>query len=335
MSLVRKLSRTVAASAVMAVVAQSPVGADVPDVVVSILPIHSLVAGVMDGVGTPTLLVKGGGSPHAYTLRPSEAQALQGADLVFWVGEDLETFLGKALRSLPRKARVVALHEAEGVTLLSYREGGAWEEHADDDGDDHDHGHKHDDGHKHDHGHKHGDEHAHGAKDMHIWLDPTNAQAMVAQVVAILSEVDPANAPRYRANATAVHARLAELDAALAADLAAVKGRRYVVFHDAYQYFENRYGLTPAGSITVSPDRQPSAGRLAEIRAKIAATGAACVFAEPQFEPALVKTVIEGSAARTGILDPLGADLAPGPDAYIALMRDLATSLNECLRSSS
>jgi len=339
---IRPLRSVLLAAAVVCTTAAAPTRAEAPRVVASILPVHSLVAGVMDGVGTPNLLVRGGGSPHTYTLRPSEAKALQDAEVVFWIGAEIETFLEKPLEALPRNARIVALHDVRGITLLPTREGGAWdahddghdEHHADDrHGRDDDHDEEHhgrDDDH---HGHEDAgeDDHGHGAHNMHVWLDPANARAMVGAIVATLVDVDPANAEQYRANGLALEDRLTDLDAALARELAPVKGRPYVVFHDAYPYFEKRYGLSPAGSITVDPDRKPSAARLAEIREKIADTGAACVFAEPQFEPAVIATVIEGTNARTGVLDPLGADLAPGPDAYAILMRALAASLKACL----
>lgn len=361
MAMMRKLCPSLLASAILATANVVSVLADPPDVVASIMPLHSWVSGVMDGVGQPTLLVKGGGSPHTYSLRPSEAKALQEADVVFWIGEELETFLRTPLEALPRNARVVALHEVEGVTLLKYRGGDGWEEHGHDShhdelGEAHDepedHGHQgHGQGHAaeeheehpntqevghaehHDEEHDHG--HAAGEVDMHIWLDPMNAHVLVNRIVAILSEVDPPNASRYQANGSAVQRRLADLHLALEGDLASVKDRPYVVFHDAYQYFETRYGLTPVGSITVSPDRKPGARTLAEIRERIAETDAACVFSEPQFEPAVVATVIEGTGARTAVLDPLGADLVPGNDAYFELMRNLAGSLTDCLREKN
>jgi len=274
--------------------------AEAPRVVASLVPVHALVAGVMRGVGTPTLLLRGG-SPHTATLRPSEARALQDADVVFWVGEDLEAFLARPLKSLPRGARVVALSEAAGVDLLAL-------------GDDHDHDH---------------------AVDLHIWLDPANAQAMVAEVVATLSAADPANAARYRANGAAVREDLAALDVELRQVLAPISNRPYVVFHDAYRYFERRYGLTPAGAIAVSPDRRPGARTLRTIRARIVSTGALCVFTEPQFEPAVVRSIVAGTGARTGVLDPLGAGLDPGPGAYATLMRNLAGALAACLEPVS
>ena len=307
--------------------------AETPEVVASIKAVHSLVAGVMAGVGEPTLLVKGGASPHTYALRPSEAAALQRADVVFWIGAEMETFLERPLAALPRSARAVALHEVPGVRLLAFREGDDWGTRAHDEGDELRH-----EGGK-DQGQNHGDardhQHARGAINMHLWLDPVNAMAVVEQIVATLSDADPANAASYEANGAAVRARLAELDVTLERELASIKDRSYIVFHDAYPYFDARYGLRPAGSITVSPERMPGAAKLFDVRKKILETGATCVFAEPEFRPAVVRTVIEGSGARIGVLDPMGADLEPGADAYFVLMRNLAKSLTACLKPTS
>ncbi len=324
---------------VLAVGAMPAAASASPTVVASILPVHSLVAAVMAGVGDPVLLVEGGGSPHSYALRPSQARALEQAAAVFWIGEELEVFLVKPLAALVGRARVAALHEAEGVELLPFRGGDAWGSHTHDHEHDHDHDHDHDHEHKHGHGHEHkGAEadggrraHAAGEANMHIWLDPANARAIVTAIAATLSEADPAHALTYAANAEALSRRLVELDRSLARALAPLAGRKFVVFHDAYQYLEHRYSLTAVGSITISPDRAPSARKLAAMRQMITDAGAVCVFSEPQFEPAVVRTVIDGLAVRTGVLDPLGADLAPGPDAYFRLMERLADSLRTCL----
>ncbi|WP_309085956.1 zinc ABC transporter substrate-binding protein ZnuA [Chelativorans sp.] len=302
-------------------------------VVASIKPVHSLVAAVMQGVGEPQLLVKGAASPHTYSMRPSDAGMLEEAKLVFWVGSGVETFLEKPLGTLAGGASIVALSEAPGVTLLDMREGGAFEAHSHGD-EDHDHGaHAEEGGHEQDHAHAddHDHHHHHGGKDMHIWLDPENARLMVRQIAASLSEADPANAAAYDKNAVALDQRLNELASEIEQTLAPVRGKPFIVFHDAYHYFENRFGVEAAGSITVSPEQVPSAQRLEEIRQKIAETGAACVFAEPQFEPKLVRIVMEGSQARTGVLDPEGASLEEGPDLYFALLRNLADSLADCL----
>lgn len=311
--------------------AEDPKG---PAVVASIGPVHSLVAAVMAGVGEPTLLVKGAASPHTASLRPSEAAALQRADVVFWVGEDLETFLRKPLSALPDRAEVVALASAPGVRLLPAREGDDWGEHAH--ADEHGHAEEHGDEHGHDHGDDAKEDGAggHGAEeaaDMHVWLDPENARAMAGAAAAALTKVDPERAEIYAANAKALNRRLDALDAELRGLLAPVADKPYIVFHDAYQYFENRYGLSPAGAITFSPERAPGARTLSEIRERIKSSGAVCVFREPQFEPDLVKTVVAGSFARVGVLDPIGADIAPGPDAYPTLLTRLGSSLSDCL----
>ena len=305
--------------------------AEAGSVVVSIKPLHALVAGVMAGVGTPKLLLEGGQSPHTDTLKPSDAHALAQADAVFWIGPALEGFLAKPIAALPRSSVRVALSDAAGVRLLPIRESGAWERHA--------HGDAHDDAHhaagKGDHDHDHDQDHDHDgadeSRDPHLWLDPANAQAMVDAIAVALAQARPADAATFHRNAADLKTRLGALDSALASQLAPLKGRPYIVYHDAYQYLETRYGLSPAGAITLDPDRPVSAKRIAEIRAKIIATGTACVFAEPQFPPAIMATVVEGTGAHTGLLDPLGADLSPGPDAYFTLLDGLARSLVACL----
>lgn len=328
-----------------------------PQVVVSIKPIHSLVASIMKGVGEPTLVVEGAASPHTYTLKPSNARALENANLVFWVGPGLEAFLEKPLEALAGKAKVVELADAPGLNKLPFREGGAFEahdhgEHADGDhaeGEHHDHkgdaaeahadeGHDHDaDEHDHaaageeEHEHEEGHDHEHGGTDMHLWLDPTNAKAMAAVIATSLIEADPANKATYEANTAALDAELDALDKDIAAQVAPVADQPFVVFHDAYQYFEKRYKVRVAGSVTVSPETMPGAERLSEIHAKIAALRAACVFAEPQFEPKLINVVTEGTDAKSGTLDPEGGALPEGPELYGQLMRNLSTSIVDCL----
>lgn len=327
-------------------------------VVASIKPVHSLVSGVMAGVGTPALIVEGAGSPHTYSLKPSQAREMQDADMIFWVGHTLEPFLEKPLDSLGGDARVVELMDTDGLTHLDIREGGAFEGH--DHGDDHGHGHAHekDDHHDHDHAkekhshgaddhkdHAHSDDkhrdhdhgHAHSADevDAHIWLDPANAKVMVQEIARNLAEADPANAATYRANAKSMAARIDDAANRIAGMLEPVRERPFIVFHDAYQHFEKRFGLNAVGSITVSPEVVPGAARVEEIRAKIAELGAVCVFSEPQFTPKLVTVVTEGSDAREGVLDPLGAGLTPGADLYVALIDDLAGSMAECLGARS
>ncbi len=295
-------------------VLMSPPASASPRVVVTIKPIHSLVAGVMAGVGEPALLIEGAGSPHYYSLRPSDAKLLTRAELVVRVGADFETFLNRSLASLAPNARIVSLDELPGITLLPAREGGVWEEHAD-------------------HQPVPDVETGTGHKEfnLHLWLDPQNARVIVAGLVKVLAELDPADAERYRANGAALERRLTKLDQDLARQLKPVEERPYVVFHDAYPYLEKRYHLQAVGSITVDPGRPVGARRLAEIREKIKATGARCVFREPQFEPKLMRLLTEGTGAQIGTLDPLGADLPAGPEAYFLLMNRLGDSLRECL----
>ncbi len=299
--------------AVLAILSWPGSALAVPRVVVTIKPIHSLVAGVMAGVGEPALLIQGAGSPHHYSLRPSDARLLAHADLVIRVGADFETFLNRSLVSLAGKARIFSLDRLPGLTLLPARAGGVWEK-----DDDHD-----------------GEAAAAGTNheefNLHLWLDPQNARVVAAGLVKELSELDPADAARYRANGAALDRRLVSLDRELAKELAPVAGIPYVVFHDAYPYLERRYHLRAVGSITVNPEREVGARRVAEIRAKIKAIGARCLFSEPQFQSSLVGTLIEGTQTKSGVLDPLGADLPAGPDAYFRIMEDLGHSLRQCL----
>jgi zinc transport system substrate-binding protein len=295
----------------------APLRAEAPKVVASIAPIHSLVASVMAGVGAPTLLVPPTASPHTFVLRPSDAKNLEDADVVFWVGENLEGFLRKPLRALPKKAKVVSLSATKGLALHDRREGGNWEGHADQD--------KH--GKKGRHGHDHG-------HDAHVWLDPRNTQAMVRAIVTTLGARDDANKATYAANGGKTIARLDDLEKELQARLAPVAKVPYLVFHDAYQYFEKRFALSAVGSVTINPENPPGAKRVAELRAKAEALKIACVFAEPQFDLKVVRTIVEGTSVRTGVLDPDGgAGLAPGPELYFSLMNRLGDSLVSCLGS--
>ncbi|NNG02768.1 MAG: zinc ABC transporter solute-binding protein [Inquilinus sp.] len=301
--------------------AAAPARAEAPRVVASIKPIHSLVAGVMQGVAEPALLVAGNQSPHDYAMRPSDARLLEGADIVFWVGPSMETFLDESLGVLAIGATVVSLIEAPGLVLLETREGGL---------------HDHDE----DAAYGHGDEaadskdapgHDHGDVDAHIWLDPGNARRLVTAIAERLAALDAANTDRYRGNADSLTARIDAMDARIAEWLAPVRDRPYLVFHDAYQYLERHYRLNAAGTVTVSPEIRPGAARLRALRAAIAAQGAVCVFAEPQFEPPLIDTIVEGTGVRRGVLDPLGVDLSAGPDHYAATMEALAGALVDCL----
>ena len=332
--------RTMTALAVCSAFAAQPALADGLNVVATIKPVHSLTAAVMQGVGEPTLLIQSAGSPHSYALRPSEARALERADIVIRVGESLETFLQRPLETLAADARIVTLVEADDLNLLSIREGGVWESHAHDEHGHDGHGHDdeahadvhadHHDGHHEEH-EEHADASDHDELDMHLWLDPRNAAAMARMIAAALIAADPVNAPAYRANAAQLDADLDALERSIGERLEAVLDRPFVVFHDAYQYFEHRFDVNTVGSITVTPDVQPGAARLRELRRTVAERQARCVFSEPQFEPRLVETVVEGTDARAGTLDPLGAALPEGPGQYFMLMETMADSLIDCL----
>ncbi|MGY8991245.1 MAG: zinc ABC transporter substrate-binding protein [Rhodospirillales bacterium] len=286
------------------------------NVVVSIKPLHALVASVMAGIATPTVLIKGGASPHATSLRPSDARLLSQANIVFWTGDTLETFLIKPLRSLSRNAAVIALSKAPGITLRPIREKTLWQSN------DHQ---KHDDHESHQH---------HADQDMHIWLSHHNALMIVRAVAQTLSKHDPANKASYQRNAKRVTARLAKLHQDLSAALAPVRHVPYVVFHDAYQYFEADYGLKPIGALSTHEARTPGAKHLSAMRKKVLAIKPRCIFAEPQFKPALIQTLIDGTATKAGTLDPVGARLAPGAGLYDTLMRNLARDITTCLAST-
>ncbi|MCZ7455310.1 zinc ABC transporter substrate-binding protein ZnuA [Rhizobium rhizogenes] len=305
-----------------------------PDVVVSIKPIHSLVAAIMRGVGEPQLIVEGAASPHTYNLRPSNARKLEKADVVFWVGPGLEAFLEKPLEALATKATVVELEDAKGLEKLPFREGGPFESHDHgDEGHDGHNGHAEEEG-AHDHGHDHAEgheDHDHGAYDTHLWLDPTNAKAMAQTIETALIAADAGNAATYQANTKKLIDDLDALDTELAETVKPVKDKPFIVFHDAYQYFEHRYGVKTAGSITVSPETLPGADRVKQMQEKVRQLGATCVFAEPQFEPKLISVITEGTAAKSATLDPEAATLEPGPDLYFKLMRGIAGSLKDCL----
>lgn len=284
-------------------------------VVVTIKPVHALVAGVMQGVAMPELLVKGASSPHDYALKPSDARQLNHADIFFRVSESLEPFTARIAQALPKSVEIVTLVETPGLMLLPMRTSATFEGHA---------------GPGHEHSHHHAD--AGGeAVDAHIWLDPENAVVLIDRIEAALSARSPGHAAAFKANAASLKQKIVALDRELGDALGPVASRPYIVFHDAFQYFESRYRLSVAGSIAVSPESSPSGRRLTELRQKVRSLRAACVFGEPQFDRRLVDTVIEGTSARTGTLDPEGSGLEPGPDLYFVLMRRLVDDLRGCL----
>ena len=473
-----QLKRTAVIIGAMSLFNISAAKADI-DVVTSIKPVHSLVSGVMAGVSTPSVIIEGAGSPHTYSLKPSQAKQLQDAKLVFWMGDELETFLVGPIENIAKKATVVKLIDSHDLKKIKFREGGMFDDHGHDDHDDHsDHdGHgehafewaglfdlkagnyrwsfakvdgnyadpamkmvilksadieaseemaekllesssfeirTHDDSisaakiayslnfdnsknvtdfnvkietdgkyafftehmpfefeanehffknesgidieplaqvpdadhHDHDHekhakkehdehDHEKHDDHGHGEFDPHVWLDPVNAKAIVHEIEEALVKADPEHASIYKANAHKMMDQLDSLVAELSDQLEPVHDKGFIVFHDAYQYFEQRFDVSAIGSITVSPEVMPGAERVSELREKISDLSATCVFSEPQFEPKLVKTLVDGTGARTGVLDPLGATLVKGPDLYFQLLRNMASSLKKCLSGES
>ena len=309
-------------------------------VIASIKPLHSLVSYVMDGVGTPDILVDGSSSPHTFQLKPSHATMLQEADIVFWIGEDLESFLETPLESIAANSRHITLMDSNEIELLKFREKnifGGHDDH-DDHGDEHDehdehadeHGDEHDE-HADEHGDEHDDHHdghAHGEHDIHFWLDPEIAKTIVKIVTRELSEIDPANSSTYKSNSTKA---INEIDQLIIDTKSKINSNAsYVVFHDAYQYFEKRFGVEVVGALTVNPEVLPGAKQLSEIREVIEHENINCLFSEPQFNPSIAETIASDTGIKSAIIDPLGAELDPGKDLYFDLIGDIASSFESC-----
>ena len=411
------MSRKLYTQTALGLILSSTAVADVPSVAVDIAPVHALVARVMDGVGAPNLIIPPGASPHEYSLRPSEAQSLQDADIVFWIGEDLTPWLEKSIDTLSQNAEITTLLDQSETKLLKFREGALFEAHDHDDHDDHDeHNHDkshddrddhddhdhdkshddhddhddhdhdkshddhddhddhdhdkahddhddhddhdhdkahddhddhddhdhdkahddHDDHDDHDHDKSHDDHddhegHNHGTHDPHAWLSIDNAQSWLNVIAAKLSAVDPENAGVYYGNAASAIAELDAVEKEINATLDPVRGNSFVVFHDAYQYFENSFEFFAAGAISLSDASDPSAARIAEVQGRIKNEGIDCILSEPQYNANMVATVLSGTDAKTGVIDPLGSSLEPGPNLYTELVYDMAETLAGCL----
>ena len=313
-------------------------------VVTSIKPIHSLASYIMDGVGSPGLIVDGYNSPHSFQLKPSHAKMLEQADIIFWIGEDLENFLEKPLDTIAKKAEKIELLEIKGIKKLKFRERNIFEEHDDhghdakkeehDDDDDHGHDAKkeeHDDDDEHGHDAKkeeHDDHegHGHGEYDPHIWLDPINAKVILSEITEHLIENDSKNASIYKSNLAKA---LAEIDKLIIDVITETNtDLSYVVFHDAYQYYENRFNVNILGAMTVNPDVMPGAEQIHEIHEVIEHDNVSCILSEPQFNPDIIKSIAKDTSVKTGVLDPLGANLKPGKDLYFDLIRNMSASFN-------
>ena len=298
-------------------------------VVTSIKPIHSLASYIMDGVGSPGLIVDGYNSPHSFQLKPSHAKMLEQADIIFWIGEDLENFLEKPLATIAKKAEKIELLEIKGIKKLKFRERNIFEEHEghDDHGDDakkeehDDHGHdakkeEHDDH----------DDHGHGEYDPHIWLDPINVKVILNEITEHLIENDSKNAATYKSNLAKA---ISEIDKLIIDVITETNtDLSYVVFHDAYQYYENRFNVNILGAMTVNPDVMPGAEQIHEIHEVIEHDNVSCILSEPQFNPDIIKSIAKDTSVKTGVLDPLGANLKPGKNLYFDLIRNMSASFN-------
>lgn len=292
-----------------------------PRIVASIKPIHGLASAVMVGVGSPALLIKGIDSVHTHQLRPSDATIIENADVLLWIGPNLESSLAASISNLAKDKKVVELSEAGGLTLLPNREApGAHGEHG--------HGHGHED----DHGEEGSDEEEdHGMQDLHIWLDTGNAKVMAQEIAVALQNAFPEYQNEFETNLNNVLQRLDALETELQKQAEPFAGSPYVVFHDAYQYLEKKLDLNNVGAVTANVERTPGVKRISELRQTIIDTGAVCVFSEPQFDAKILQTIAEGTELRFGVLDPLGAGIDEGPEAYFEIMRNMVSSLQECL----
>ena len=296
------------------------------NVVTTIKPLHSLISSVMEGVGKPSLIIEGTNNPHTFVFKPSHAEMIENADIIFWIGEDLEAFMEKPLDSLAKNAKTIAFMDLASIEKLKFREQNIFDDHDDHGHDDHDdHGHKDDD---HDDHAGHHDGHNHGEFDAHIWLDPANAKEMVLEISHELSELDPSNKSKYEDNASktiaALDTLIEEVDNSLWKDIS------YVVFHDAYQYFETRFGVKSAGALTLNPDVLPGAKQIADIQDLINDKGIKCIFSEPQYNPKIIETLGNDMNISTGVMDPLGAYIEAGPSMYSELINEIANSIKNC-----
>ena len=307
------------------------------NVVTTIKPLHSLVSSVMKGVGEPSLIIEGTNNPHTFVFKPSHAEMIENADIVFWIGEDLEAFMEKPLDSLAKNAKTIAFMDLASIEKLKFREQNIFDDHddhghKDDDHDDHDDHDGHDDEHDghddHDDHAGHHDGHNHGEFDAHIWLDPANAKEMVLEISHELSELDPSNKSKYEDNASktiaALDTLIEEVDKSLSKDIS------YIVFHDAYQYFETRFGVKSAGALTLNPDVLPGAKQIADIQDLINDKGIKCIFSEPQYNPKIIETLGNDMNISTGVMDPLGAYIEAGPSMYSELINEIANSIKNC-----
>lgn len=274
-------------------------------VVTTIKPVHSLVSMVLAGITEPYLIVRGVSSPHGFAMRPSDAKALAHADVIFWIGPEMETFMIKPLETLPASARVVAFVDDDNA-------------HGKESGVDERKGHLHSDG-----------------EDLHIWLDPTQAVEMIEQIAATMTAVLPAQSLRIEKNTAAAIEHLISVDAEVRRLVKPLHDDYLVVLHDAYDHFTRHFGLHEFIALSVTPEHEPGPGKISEIRKKISDYNVRCVFAEPQFSDAYIRLLIEGTGAKAAEIDPLGAQLAPGPELYPQLLRHMGIALRGCYEETA
>ena len=300
-------------------------------VVTTIKPLHSLISRIMETRGEPQLIIEGTNNPHTFVFKPSHAKMIEEADIVFWIGEDLEAFMEKPLNSLAKDTKKIAFTDSEFIEKIEFREKNIFDDH---DGHEDEHeGHEDDDVHEdehegHDDDHKDAHAHAHGEFDPHIWLDPENAKEMVKIIRDELIKIDPEGQRQYSVNTAGATLELDNLINSIEKELS--KDISYIVFHDAYQYFENRFGVIPAGALTLNPDVLPGAKQIADIQDVINDKGIKCIFSEPQYNPKIIETLGNDMNVSTGVMDPLGAFIDAGPTMYVELINGIANSIKEC-----
>ena len=290
-------------------------------VVTTIKPLHSLISRIMETRGEPQLIIEGTNNPHTFVFKPSHAKMIEEADIVFWIGENLEAFMEKPLNSLAKDTKKIAFMDSESIEKLKFRE-----ENIFDDNDDHDDHDGHDD--EHDDHAGHHDGHNHGEFDVHIWLDPENAKEMVKIIRDELIKIDPEGQRQYSVNAAGATLELDNLINNVEKELS--KDVSYIVFHDAYQYFETRFGVKSAGALTLNPDVLPGAKQIADVQDLISDKGIKCIFSEPQYNPKIIETIGNDMNISTGVMDPLGAFIDAGPTMYVELINGIANSIKEC-----
>jgi zinc transport system substrate-binding protein len=296
-----------------------------PRVAVSIAPVHSLMSAVMEGTGVPELLIPPGQSPHAYSPAPSSIKHIHAADLIVWIGPEFEVALKNTMDQVSNKSMVRSIADIQNLISYPVREGGLWDSHD---------VHIHVDGQPEgiqasvldDTGNKHNPR-----VDSHFWLSTSNAVIMAGWFSSWLISIDPENTSTYQTNTDRVISRIRNLHNELQQRLSPVNDIPYILFHDAYQYFEKEFGMRAVGSVTIGPDKPPGAKTIRILRNTLESDDIKCVFSEPQFEPRLISTLIENTVVRVGQLDPIGAEIMPGPELWFEVMANLGESLGNCL----